>query len=351
MLARPGAETARPTGDPALVRRVRRGTRRRTRLVVGGLAVALLLALAARVLLGDYTVTIPDFLRILGGQEIPGASFIVMESKLPRALLGAMVGAAFGLGGAIFQATLRNPLASPDILGISVGASAAALVAIIELDLAGLAVSGFAVVGAIGVALVIRLVAGDIGGNRLVLIGVGLAAALLSVIHYLFTRADVYDAHVALRWLTGSVSSADWPTIRLLAAALVVVVPVVAWLARSLPVTELGPDTATALGVDRWRSEALLLGAVVLVALAVAASGPVAFVAFLAGPIARVLNAGRTCLTGAALVGAVLVVGGDYVADYLIADVNFPVGVVTGACGAPFLLWLIASGRTGRRGA
>ena len=256
MLERSLAPAVRPAGDPALVRRVRRGTRRRTRWVLGGLVVALVLVSGARVLLGDYTVTIPDFLRIVSGQDIPGASFIVMESKLPRALLGAMVGVAFGLGGAIFQATLRNPLASPDILGISVGASAAALVAIIELDLAGLWVSGFAVAGALGVALTINAVAGGIGGNRLVLIGVGLAAALLSVIHYLFTRADVYDAHVALRWLTGSVSAADWPTIRLLALALLVVVPVVAWLARSLPATELGPDTATALGVAPWRSQA-----------------------------------------------------------------------------------------------
>lgn len=338
-------------GDPALVRRVRRRTGRRTRVVLAGLALALVAAFAARVLLGDYTVTVPDFLAIVTGTDIPGAGFIVLETKLPRALLGAMVGVAFGLGGAIFQATLRNPLASPDILGISVGASVAALFAIIELDLTGLAVSASAVAGAVVVALTIRAVAGDIGGNRLVLIGVGLAAALTSAIHYLFTRADVYDAQTALRWLTGSVSSADWPTIRLLAVLLAVVVPAVALLARGLPVTELGTDTAVALGLARWRSEVLLLGAVVLVALAVAAAGPIAFVSFLAGPIARILNAGRTSLTGAALVGALLVVAGDYAADYLIADVNFPVGVVTGACGAPFLLWLIASGRTGRRGA
>ena len=87
----------------------------------------------------------------------------------------------------------------------------------------------------------------------------------------------------------------------------------------------------------------------VLSAVGVAAAGPIAFVAFLAGPIARALNGGRTTLVGAGLTGAVIVVGGDYVADYLLADINFPVGVVTGALGAPFLLWLLARGRTGRR--
>jgi len=86
----------------------------------------------------------------------------------------------------------------------------------------------------------------------------------------------------------------------------------------------------------------------VLVAVAVAAAGPIAFVSFLAGPIARALNGGRTTLLGAGLTGAAIVVASDYVADYLLADINFPVGVVTGALGAPFLLWLLASGRTGR---
>ncbi len=111
-------------GSPAAIERVRAArTRpvRRARLVVGGLSVVLLGVFAARVLLGDFTFTIPDFFRILFGEEIPGASFILMESKLPRAVLGVLVGVAFGVGGAIFQTTLRNPLASPDIIGVSAG--------------------------------------------------------------------------------------------------------------------------------------------------------------------------------------------------------------------------------------
>lgn len=114
-------------------------------------------------------------------------------------------------------------------------------------------------------------------------------------------------------------------------------------------VAELGEDAAAGLGVSRGRSELVLLLGVVLVGAGVAAAGPVAFVAFLAGPIARQLNAGRATLLGAALVGAATVVAADYVADYLLADINFPAGVVTGALGAPFLLWLLARGRTVRR--
>ncbi|WP_148667563.1 iron chelate uptake ABC transporter family permease subunit, partial [Arthrobacter sp. Hiyo1] len=113
---------------------------------------------AVTVLLGSYTVTIPDFFRILtahltGGEKIPGASFIVMENKLPRAVLAILIGLAFGLSGGLFQTMLRNPLASPDVIGISYGASAAAVLAIVVFGASGAAVSAAALAGAIGVAL------------------------------------------------------------------------------------------------------------------------------------------------------------------------------------------------------
>ena len=334
--------------DPGPLRRARRGPARRRRLVLVVLAVLLLGVVAARVLLGDYTITVPDAVRIVRGAEIPGASYILLETKLPRAVLGVLVGVALGTAGAVFQTTLRNPLASPDVIGVSVGASAAAVYAIVGLGLAGPAVSLAAVAGALVVSAAVRLAAGPAGGHRLVLVGVAAAAALTSGIHYLFTRADVWDAQLALRWLTGSLNGADWPTIRLLGLALLVLLPALAALARSLRVAELGTDTAAGLGVPARRTDVVLVVAVVLTAVAVAAAGPVAFVSFAAGPISRAANRGRTTLVGAAMVGAVVVVGADYVADYLVLDVNLPVGVVTGALGAPFLLWLLARGRTGR---
>jgi iron complex transport system permease protein len=333
------------------VAQARRRPARRTRIATAGLAAALLAAFAARVLLGDFTFTIPDFFRILFGAEIPGAAFILLESKLPRALLGTLVGAAFGAAGAIFQTTLRNPLASPDIIGVSLGASAAAVFAIVSLDQTGTPVAGSAILGAVAVSGLVRWVAGPAAGHRLVLIGVGVAAALSSGIQYLFTRADVYDAQLALRWLTGSLNQVDWPTIRLLAGFLLVLLPAMVWLARSLRIIELGDDAAAGLGVPPRRTDLLLLAAVVLTAVAVAAAGPVAFVSFLAGPISRALNAGRTTVMGAALAGAAIVVAADYVAAYLVVDVKLPVGVVTGALGAPFLLWLLARGPQGRRAA
>jgi len=334
--------TLTPAPTPP-VAAVRRHTARRHRLVVTGLGAALLGAFAARVLLGDYTVTVPDLLRILVGDPLthaPGAAYLVMEVKLPRAVLALLAGLAFGAGGALFQAVLRNPLASPDVIGVSFGASAAGVLAVVTLGLDGPALSAFAIIGALATALVIRAVAGT-QPARLVVVGIAMAAGLQAVVQYLFTRADTYDAQLVLRWLAGSVSSADWPAIRALTIALLVLLPLLVTAVRALPVLELGPDLATALGMPRRRADVALVTAVLLVAVAVAAAGPLAFVAFLSGPVARTLDAGRTTVLGSALVGATLVVAGDYAADYLLPGGNYPVGVVTGAVGAPFLLWLL----------
>lgn len=335
-----------PVDNVEAVRAARRRPYRRAILVRAGLGLALVGAFLARVLLGDFTFTVPDAVRIVLGEEIPGASFILMETKLPRAVLAVLVGLALGVSGAIFQGALRNPLASPDIIGVAMGASATAVFAIIELGQQGNAIAMWAAAGAVGMAAVVRLVGGS--GGRLVLAGVGATVALQALVQYLFTRADEYDAHVALRWLTGSVGEATWSQIRLVAVGLLVLLPLTALLGKSLGIAELGPDLATGLGVGPRRIDLVLLTAVLLVALAVAVAGPVSFVAFLSGPIARALNGGRRTLVGAGLTGALIVVAAEYPADYLFADVNYPVGVVTGALGAPFLLWLLATGRTGR---
>jgi iron complex transport system permease protein len=331
------------------LRAATRRPRRRRQRVIGGLVAALVAAFAVRVLLGDYTVTVPDFVRIVLGEQIPVATFIVMESKLPRAVLALLVGLALGSAGSLFQTLLRNPLASPDVIGVSMGASAAGVFALLVIGLRDGAVSVFAVVGAVVVSVVVRWVAGTTGGYRLVLVGVGMAAAMVSVVQYLFARSATYDVQLALRWLVGSVNNVPWTTIGALAAALAVLLPLLVWLSRALPVLELGDDAAAGLGVGRHRTDVLLLVGVLLTSVAVAAAGPVSFVAFMAGPIARSLLGGRHSLLAGALVGAVLMLLADYVAAYLVPGVVLPVGVVTGAVGGPFLLWLLARGAAGGR--
>ncbi|TKV29341.1 iron ABC transporter permease [Arthrobacter sp. NamB2] len=313
-----------------------------------------LVLFAVNILLGSYTVTIPDFFRILGGADIPGASFIVLESKLPRAVIGLMIGVAFGIAGAVFQTMLRNPLASPDIIGISYGASASAVAAIVLFGAAGAAVSFSALIGALVVAAAIYLISrrGGVAGYRLILVGIGFAAVMHAVVNFLITRADLRTAAEAVLWLSGSLNSSNWDRVAVLLACLVVLVPVAAVLSRSLRGLELGDDAAAGLGVRVEASRLwLMFTAVALAAVATAAAGPVASVAFLAGPIASRLLANRSSLAMAALVGAVIVLAADFVAANLIPGASLPVGVVTGALGAPFLLWLLATAnRSGQGG-
>ena len=340
--------------DVALVARARRRPLRRVRLVIGLLLALTVAVVLARVLLGEYTVSLVDFVHILLGERLeaaPGASFIVMEAKLPRALIGALAGAAFGAAGAMFQTTLRNPLASPDIIGISLGASAAAVIALTFFDAQGIALPVAALAGAVGVSLVMYLVARgtSFAGQRMVLVGIGIAALLASVISFVMTRTSIQDAQAALVWLTGSLNRASWPLIGLLALGIAALVPALALNARRMRMAELGDDLSTTLGSPASGARLGLLVAVALSAFATASTGPISFVAFLAGPISRRLTGGRPSLRAAALVGAVIVVVSDYLGDHLIPDVNLPVGVVTGALGAPLMLAVvITAGRHGK---
>lgn len=347
----PRPAPAPPAAGLALVRARRRRSSGLRLAAVGAVVVVLF---AVNVLLGSYTVTIPDVFRILGGADIPGASFIVMENKLPRSVIGVLVGVCFGLAGAVFQTMLRNPLASPDIIGISYGASASAVTAIVLFGAAGAAVSLSALVGAMVVAAAIYLISrrGGVAGYRLILVGIGFAAVLHALVNFLITRTDLRTASEALLWLNGSLNSSNWDRAAVLVAALVVLLPAAAVLSRSLQGLVLGDDAAAGLGL---RVEASRLGlmstAVALAAVATAAAGPVASVAFLSGPIARRLLGNRPSLVMAALVGAGIVLGADFIAANLIPGASLPVGVVTGALGAPFLLWLLATAnRSGQGG-
>lgn len=333
------------------VRAIRRRSTRRRCALAAGLVAALF---AVNVLLGTYTVTVPDFFRILGGAEIPGATFIVLENKLPRAVIGVLVGAAFGVAGAIFQTMLRNPLASPDIIGISYGASAAAVTAIVVFGASGVGVSAAALTGALAVAIAIYVIArrGGVAGYRLILVGIGFAAMLHALVNFLITRTDIRTAADAVVWLSGSLNSSNWDRATVLCWGLLLLFPAAAVFSRSLRGLELGDEAAAGLGIRVEASRlALLVTGVSLAALATAAAGPIAAVAFLSGPIARRLLRGAPSLIMAALVGAVIVLTADFVAANLVPGVSLPVGVITGALGAPFLLWLlVTANRTGQGG-
>lgn len=334
------------TDGVAELRSIRRREMRRPILGISGLALALLAAMAVRVLLGSYTVTIPDFLTLVTGGEVPvrGARFIVMEDKLPRAVLGALAGIAFGCAGAIFQLLLRNPLASPDIIGISNGASLGAVLSMVYWGASGFSVSLYAIVFALAAALVTMLLASGQGnvGNRFILMGIGVAALCNAAVTYLLERMSMGQASSATVWMVGSLSIANWDRIGILLISLLVLLPFVLWGINHLKTSAVGDDLAHGLGVPvgfiRWYYIAL---GVLLAAIATAATGPIAFVAFVSGPIARRIMGGRHTILGASLVGATIVVLADFVAANLFPSISFPVGILTGAMGAPLLIWLL----------
>lgn len=331
------------------VRAARRRLASRYRGVVAGLVMAMVLVFALAMSLGDYPITIPDLIRSLlspfTGAGDRGVDFIVHEIRLPRAVVALLTGAAFGLSGLIFQTIMRNPLASPDIIGIAHGASAAAVVCIIGLGWSGIAVSLGAFAGAALTAAAIYGLGWRNGGSpyRMVLIGIGMAAMLGAVISFAFTRARVEDVRKALSWITGSLNGASFSSIAPLALAFVVILPALAVLRPGLANLELGEDTAQALGVPVELTRFLLiLIAVALAAFATAAVGPIAFVAFVSGPIARrLLGPSVGAMVPAALVGACVTLGADIVGQHLIGNNQLPVGVVTGVFGAVFLIYLL----------
>ena len=204
-----------------------------------------------------------------------------------------LIGVALGAAGAIFQSITRNPLGSPDIVGFVQGASAGAVLEIVVFGGGTFAIAAGAIVGGIGTAVIVYLLAmrGGAPGYRLILVGIGIGAMLVAVTDYLLTRSTLEEAQAANVWITGSLNGRGWEHVRPIAAALVVLAPVVALLARELRMLELGDEAARALGVGVARSRlALVFVAVALTAVATASAGPIVFVALAAPQIARRLT-------------------------------------------------------------
>lgn len=329
--------------------RARRGRRRR--VAITSLAVLIAAVFVASLMFGHTFYPIGDVARVVLGEEVPGASFTVGRLRLPRAIVAVAVGFCFGLGGVTFQTMLRNPLASPDIIGITAGAGAAAAFAIIVLRLPDAQVSVFAITSGLVVALLVYVLSFRQGvlGTRLILVGIGIAAMLDAFTAYVLSRAGEWDLQLAMRWLSGSLNGTNWADTTLVLVALALLGPVLLSRARDLDTLRLGDDAATALGVRTERTRILLIVAAVgLIACGTAAAGPIAFVAFLCGPIAaRIVGPYGSLLVPSALVGALLVLTGDFLGQWAFGT-RFPVGVVTGVLGAPYLVYLIV--RTNRAG-
>ena len=345
---RPGPRPGpRPYGY-ALVRAGRASflLHRRSALVAVVLVLLLAAGSVASLCVGERFVAPGDVLKVLLGD---GTNFVVEELRLPRLQTGLMVGAAFGVAGALIQTVARNPLASPDVIGISHGAGAVT-VAAMTFGLASYEVIPYLSIagGLLATALVYVFAwRGGLHATRFVLIGIGVAIALRSVTHLFMTKGDYLVAQQAQIWMTGSLNGRGVDESMPLRVTLLVMLPAVLWAARAQRTVSLDDDTATALGARLGRVRlGLVAVGVVLASVATGVAGPVDFVALLAPQTARRLT--RTAqipLLCSALLGALIVVLADLLGRRLFAPTELPVGVLTAAVGAPYLIWLIVRSR------
>lgn len=305
---------------------------------------------------GDIELSIGQVASTLFGGGDVLSQFVVNELRLPQATVALLSGAALGLSGALCQTFARNPLASPDILGVTQGASAGAVALIIlaggsgyggglasgTLQTLGLPLAAFT--GGVLTAGLLYVLSWrrGIDGQRLVLIGIGLGAALSAITEWLLIRARIQDAKSAQVWLNGSLSNRGWDQAQPMIIGLVVLAPLAIWLVRHLNALQLGDDTARVLGVRLQTTQGvLLLVAVALAAVSVAAVGPLGFVALVVPQLALRLTGGsRPPLMCSMVLGAALVVAADYVTRGVL-PFTVPAGVVTSAIGAPYLIWLL----------
>ena len=310
--------------------------------------VVLVLVSAVSLGRGDFPIGVGDVLRTLAGLGEKAQEFIVLQLRAPRIVVGLLVGLALGIAGALFQTFARNPLASPDVLGITQGASVGAVAAIVLTDGGLVGVPLAALAGALltGALLFVLTWRAGIDGYRLVLVGIALWSAAAALTDWLLTNAEIYDAASAYVWITGSLTARTWDNAVPLALSLLVLVPLALAAGRVLGVLQFGDDTARGLGVRLPLAQtAVVLVAVGLVATAVAAAGPIAFVALVVPQIAvRLTGGSRPPLLASGLLGAVLVVGADLATRTLLPQA-VPVGILTAAIGAPYLLWLLVRGR------
>ncbi|MEZ4317224.1 MAG: iron ABC transporter permease [Myxococcota bacterium] len=324
-------------------------------VALGGLGVLLLGVAVASLMVGALPIALDDLLRWAAGFEIERSRQLVLSGiRLPRVLLGVVVGASLGTSGALLQGLFRNPLASPALLGVSSGASTGAAVAIVLFGTLSVALPLAAFAGgllATGTVLWIATREGRTDTASLLLAGIAVNAVAGAATGLLVYLSDEAQLRTLVFFTLGSLGGAAWDS--LVVAVPLAMVPVLGapWLARSLDALLLGEPEARHLGVDVQRTKAVLVGLVCVgVGACVAVSGTIGFVGLAVPHLVRmVFGPGhRTLVVGSALVGAALLVGADTVSRTVVAPAELPIGILTTLLGGPFFLALLHRARWDR---
>lgn len=298
---------------------------------------------------GEYPISPLEVVQTIMGIDTGNRdhSFVVNTLRLPRALVAWLVGVMLALAGGIMQSLTRNALASPDITGVTAGASLGAVVLLIIFPKAALiSLPVAALFGGLAVAVLIYLLAWRHGDSpiRLILVGIGLTAVLSAAQAILLLRADIERVQRALYWLTGSIYARSWDHLAALLPWCLVLIPLALFSARHLNALHLGEEVAHGLGsAVQWQRGLLLLIAVGLTGAAISQVGAIGFVGLIAPHMARRLvgPAHEGSQPVATLVGGLLVLASDFVGRTLFAPVEVPAGIIIALVGAPFFIYLL----------
>lgn len=311
---------------------------RRYSLIIGLLIVGAILSLSAGAVWISPIAVIKEVWS--------GDNFILSEFRVPRMLLGILVGAALAISGAVIQGVIRNPLASPDVIGITKGASLAAVIVIIVFPTAPLFVLPVAsFIGALVISLILSLLISwqGIKGSQLALIGMAIGAVAMALVQYLLIRNPM-EANIALVWLTGSLFGRSMDHVLTILPWLIVAIPVIFLYARKLDILHLGEEVTTALGTHVQRTKMILLfTSVMLAGAAISVVGGLSFLGLIAPHIARSLvgHQHRHIVAMSGLVGALLMVIADGLARIIAPPIDIPVGVLIAIIGAPYFLYVL----------
>ncbi|CAN5568315.1 iron ABC transporter permease [soil metagenome] len=298
---------------------------------------------------GEYPISPVNVIKTILGLETGNTdyAFVVNTLRLPRALVAWLVGVMLALAGGIMQSLTRNALASPDITGVTAGASLGAVVLLVAFPAASvISLPVAALSGGLIVAILIYIIAWRHGNSpiRLILVGIGLTAVLGAAQTILLLRTDIERVQRALYWLTGSVYARSWEHLAALTPWAIVLIPVALFAARHLNALNLGEEVARGLGsAVQWQRALLLLTSVGLTGAAISQVGAIGFVGLIAPHLARRLvgPAHEGALPVAGLIGGLLVLASDFVGRTLFAPIEVPAGIIIALIGAPFFIYLL----------
>ncbi|MCA0970916.1 iron ABC transporter permease [Halobacillus litoralis] len=282
------------------------------------------------------------------------SAFVLNELRMPRVWLGLFVGASLGVSGLILQGMIRNPLGSPDIVGVTGGASVGTVIFIVyfmgEVSIQWMPVAS--VTGAAVITMLIYLLSWKDGVTpmRLILIGIGISALTNAVVTMFMVSSEAALATRLYLWMTGSLYGTNWDEVKIVAPVVIALIIVSLFFTGIVNVKQLGDDVARGMGVRvQFYRVLLLVLSVGLAGAAVAFAGGVAFVGLIAPHIARLMlqRSFGILVFGSALIGALIVLVADIIARTAFLPSDIPVGVFTAGIGAPFFIYLLYRNREG----